>query len=133
MERRGRGRFVSSAGYFPGSSLTEKISPASNLPNQKENGLAELHGEMMASLRALKKDLEHEHTLLVKATEAYTAKLKKQVKQEIHEASEISKAIDADWKNFLADLDEDTRENQGIRPAKTRRVSALEKGKIIID
>ncbi|KAL2649456.1 hypothetical protein R1flu_017584 [Riccia fluitans] len=117
--RRGRRRFGVSSKYFPrGSSPTveleeEEISHASNLTNRKAiKGLAELRNEVMASLEVLKKDMEHQHCFMVKTTEAHTAKLKKRVKQESDEASEISRSVDGDWKNFLADVDDDVRTYQ---------------------
>ncbi|OAE25932.1 hypothetical protein AXG93_1712s1100 [Marchantia polymorpha subsp. ruderalis] len=67
---------------------------------------------MLARLQALKKDMDHEHTFMVKATQAHTAKLKKRVKQETQESSDMCRIIDTDWKNFLEDFEEDARENQ---------------------
>ncbi|KAG6546963.1 hypothetical protein Mapa_011579 [Marchantia paleacea] len=103
--------------HFPAHSPTknsfaDSLKLGTNLPHQRISNFAELQSEMLARLQALKTDMDHEHIFMVKATEAHTAKLKKRVKQETQESSHMSRAIDTDWKNFLADFEEDARENQ---------------------
>ncbi|KAL3695013.1 hypothetical protein R1sor_008664 [Riccia sorocarpa] len=130
MATRGRRRPVKSAKFFDVSSSesAEKMRSSterkfsSTATHNKTSGLIELRREAMASLQALQEDMEKEYSRVMKGTEGQAAKLKKARKQEISEVTETAKAVDADWKNFVADYEQDAMENQESMEALQRKL-----------
>ncbi|CAM6087393.1 unnamed protein product [Calypogeia fissa] len=87
--------------------------PLSAIAQQNNiSDFGQLKNGVEVQLQALKTYIDQQHASVVKLIDAQSSKLKKRWKNETQTLTATGEAADTDWKNFLADHEEDAQEHQ---------------------